>query len=32
MALAARRQYRRVPFTREEVEAEAKLRKTLVWP
>jgi hypothetical protein len=32
MPLAAQCQYRPLPFTRAEVEAEAKSRKTLVWP
>jgi acyl-homoserine lactone acylase PvdQ len=32
MPLAAKREYRRVPFSRHEVEAEATSRKTLSWP
>ncbi len=32
MPLAARREYRPVPFTRQEVEAEATSRKMLAWP
>ncbi len=32
MPLAAKRQYRPLPFTRGEVEAEAKSRRTLTWP
>lgn len=32
MPLAARREYRPMPFTRQEVEAEATSRKTLLWP